>query len=594
MEDQALHLKIMADLAETMRSQAKMLAENQVELSHSRTEPQTRAASLNAMSGPNSVQLSNTTVSKLDDPEFERALLEMADKEGWWHDNPDDIVEQFDMMLTGLVTLQEEYIRYCVRKDVDPADALPSLSKLGKSLQETAVDLNLDTNIPANPQSLQSAPVKSPKHLVVAKPTDRGLKFSVLANRFLELRSQGYDLQRHHETPDVGAGESFVRTSRANFEGTVRLFIDIVGDLALADIEETVVHKFISTLDQIPAHHGKSSKNKQTVLQQIEDANRRERNDIARTQSRMQQDGLSVGEIEEALASLKIKRLRTNTCVRHGNSLARMFKFAVFEGHCQRNPVTPVKWTHKEIKRRLDSEEDAERLPWGDHLPKLLTSSIYHAPLDEPGDPMFWAPLLALFCGFRLEEALQLRIDDIDTLEGMPVIFIQISSSTQTVKSRSSRRPIPIHNALLELGFLDLVNLRRAENVNRIFTNLPRGQSKNKLGELYSKRFTHYRKTNDIYLPRRDFHSLRKDFLTKLIRAHVPERAYKTMMGHEFTDVTHKHYYPDGDTPQMMAEFINRIQVDISQIRKPFGQITKEKNVTQFPGAQSSGRKRTL
>ncbi len=75
--------------------------------------------------------------SPFDDPEFEAALLKMADDQGWWHTDPAEIVADFDWMLVGLATMQEQYIRYCVRKGLDPATALPSLSRLAAGLDAT-------------------------------------------------------------------------------------------------------------------------------------------------------------------------------------------------------------------------------------------------------------------------------------------------------------------------------------------------------------------------------------------------------------------------------------------------------------------------
>ncbi len=158
----------------------------------------------------------------------------------------------------------------------------------------------------------------------------------------------------------------------------------------------------------------------------IEDTDREQRNAIERRQAEMQRDGLSPGEIDERLDALRTRRLRTNTCKRHMDIMDQIMGFAQFEGLRPDNPVKQVKWTHKEISRRLANEEDADRLPWGDRLPGLLGSPIYQTPLPEPGDPLFWAPLLGLFAGFRMEEALQLGTEDFDTVEGVPVIKVLI------------------------------------------------------------------------------------------------------------------------------------------------------------------------
>jgi hypothetical protein len=70
--------------------------------------------------------------SRLDDPAFEASLMALADREGWWHDDPDEIVAQFEWMLVGMETVAREYAAYCKRKGLDPETALPSIAGVRK------------------------------------------------------------------------------------------------------------------------------------------------------------------------------------------------------------------------------------------------------------------------------------------------------------------------------------------------------------------------------------------------------------------------------------------------------------------------------
>ncbi|WP_323768544.1 site-specific integrase [Antarctobacter sp.] len=587
MSDQSYLDRAMADMAATLRAQAEMMARQMASATPATVlaAPQEQVVAPDQKATPARAPAAKTAApakSRIDDPEFERAILEMADREGWWHENPDEIVEQFDMMLTGLFTLQEEYLRYCVRKGLDPAAALPTLAGLGKTLSSVTTDVQ--ESAPTEPEG----PERSRGDIVEANKVPRrrkskdGRRFSEHARRFLDLRSEGYDLKRRHETPDTGSGGRFTRTSRGNFEGTVRLFLEAHGDIFVENIDEILLVDFFSLLDRIPSNHGKSSKDRRPIRQVIEETDREERNTIARRKAEMERDRLSAAEIEEILDTLHVDRLRTNTCKRHMDAMDQIMAFAQFEGLRNDNPVKQVKWTAKEIKRRLAHEEDRDRLPWGDRLPELLSSPIFRTPLEEPGDPVFWAPLLGLFAGFRMEEALQLRTDDFDTIESVPVVKVQILGRIQGRKSKAAKRNVPIHRTLLDLGMMQLVELRRASNQTRLFPHLERGQTKKNFTEIFSKRFTNYRKRCGIYDPVRGFHSLRKDFQTKLTRAGVPYHSRKLLIGHELSDVTHKHYYPEGDTIEMMLDFINRIDVDCSQILRPFGS-SDEANVHRLP-----------
>src|SRR5690625_1272429 len=132
------------------------------------------------------------------------------------------------------------------------------------------------------------------------------------------------------------------------------------------------------------------------------------------------------------------------------------------------------------------------RMGWGDDINKLLASPIYRDPLDDPGEPLFWAPLLALFAGLRMEEALQLRADDFSSEMGVPYVAIRIADENQRLKTRTAERRIPVHRTLLDLGLLRLVELRQETGQGRIFTHFERGKTEGKLGENFSKRFTNW------------------------------------------------------------------------------------------------------
>jgi hypothetical protein len=196
---------------------------------------------------------------------------------------------------------------------------------------------------------------------------------------------------------------------------------------------------------------------------------------------------------------------------------------------------------------RTAREKTAKRIGWGDDVHELLASPIFREPLTEPGEPLFWAPLLALFAGLRMEEALQLRTDDFSSELGVAYINVWISEEHQRLKTESAQRQVPIHSTLLDLGLLHLVELRRSAGRGRIFTYLERGKNKGKLGEIFSKRFTHYRRRHKIYKAVQDFHGFRTEFQTRLTHARVAGHTRSYLMGHEITDITHKNYFRAGD-----------------------------------------------
>jgi integrase len=80
---------------------------------------------------------------------------------------------------------------------------------------------------------------------------------------------------------------------------------------------------------------------------------------------------------------------------------------------------------------------------------------------DEPlGDARYayWLFLLALTTGARLEEVGQAAIADVKTRDGIRYIDIDDyvendSEESKSLKTPNSRRLLPIHDRLMELGF---------------------------------------------------------------------------------------------------------------------------------------------
>ena len=116
-------------------------------------------------------------------------------------------------------------------------------------------------------------------------------------------------------------------------------------------------------------------------------------------------------------------------------------------------------------------------------------------------------------------------------MEGVSVISIckLEGESDKRLKTASARRLIPVHSALLELGFLEFVECQRKRGQVRLFPELK--EQRDGYGQMVSKWFTRtllpqvplqvpFDKTTKA---KRDFHSLRHTFVTALKHAHADE-----------------------------------------------------------------------
>ena len=156
---------------------------------------------------------------------------------------------------------------------------------------------------------------------------------------------------------------------------------------------------------------------------------------------------------------------------------------------------------------------------------------------DLPGDNVYrdaywWLPVAALWTGARLEELAQLHHEDLwRDVNGVAYIRIH-NEGDRRVKTLNSIRSVPVHSFLIGLGFLDLFDETRRGT--RIWSELVPGGRLQKFGDAFSSHFGDYRRRCGLYERLRDFHSLRRTFITCLrTRARVDPLTVAAMVGHD-------------------------------------------------------------
>lgn len=214
------------------------------------------------------------------------------------------------------------------------------------------------------------------------------------------------------------------------------------------------------------------------------------------------------------------------------------------------NPFAALRFDKRELRHSAD--DDSGRDAWTRaHLQTLFDSPLWTGckgatRRKEAGrvvveDGWFWAPLIALYAGLRMEEVLQLRTADIASMDGLPVIRVAWSID-QRRKSRSARRVVPIHSHLVRIGLLDFADEARARGVRVLFPELPRTKPRDTLQAYFSRRFVVLRR--DLGIPdRHDFHALRTTFDTGLERLPTTNTTLVRMaMGHSLGRDMASHY----------------------------------------------------
>lgn len=391
------------------------------------------------------------------------------------------------------------------------------------------------------------------------------------AEDYIEARSKGYTSFKATEQLNEEAGKSWARNSGPNVQSTASLFSRIFKNKPFDQITDEEMKSAWELVARLPRNY-QAKTSKMSPQEAADDADVTERQNAEITRTRLKNQGASPGKIEFEVLKGRIRRLRTATIYRHMQDFQRICVFLKKRGHLSKNIMEDHIWGSAEKKRREILEEDNERLTWFGKLEGLFRSPIYQSKLEEIGDPMFWAPLIALHMGLRSEEILQLYLDDIQIINDIPCIVLK-QGLGQSLKSEASRRTVPVHDNLLKLGFMQLVALRRREGEPRLFPWLERSESKKTFTENFSKRFTKYRQDHNIYDEQRDFHSFRTTFNDLVILAARQDSHRRALMGHVERDVGITNYNPSGFSMTTLRDCVNAVEVDISMVRSPFAEV---------------------
>lgn len=153
---------------------------------------------------------------------------------------------------------------------------------------------------------------------------------------------------------------------------------------------------------------------------------------------------------------------------------------------------------------------------------------------------MWWAALIGLYTGARVGEVAQIFVRDFSMEEGVPCVRVWQDSDGQTLKTEQSRRLVPLHPVLLELGIMERVTQLRRANEKQFFPGL-RLDGKAGPGNAISKAFSYYIVKQLGIKPRRangivGFHSLRKNAVQELQGSRLPAERRRAFVGHEAED----------------------------------------------------------
>jgi len=386
-----------------------------------------------------------------------------------------------------------------------------TLRTLARRLMEAKLEV-----IKAELKALSGEPLRMP----VMRPVDHQppkaheqvtptLRLSEVASRYAEER-----VARNNWTP----------RSALQYGGIHAVIVDLLGDPEVARVTKANMRQLGLDLTKYPANAQK------------------------RFPGFSPKDVLAAAE--EAEITKPIPRLAPNSVNMYQQAARSLFKWAEENDYISKSPAGVMRYVDTGL-----AEEDRD--PFDDN-----DLRAYFEKLDEETEPyMYWIPRILAFSGCRLGEVAQLEKADVRQDQGIWVFDINASKPLKRLKNKYSKRLVPVHPRLIELGLLDFVR-DRADGFlwpAEIRTNELARSSIDKLQRRLAYRLraagvTHPRKTAA--------HSFRHTVSDRLQAVNVQGYMISQILGHKNSDMSTGRYGGKGQTP-MLLEALSKLTLPI-------------------------------
>lgn len=344
-----------------------------------------------------------------------------------------------------------------------------------------------------------------------AKTKKSAFKISELIDKYVNTKVQDNHWQPH-SVPDY--------KNRLNF------LLEILGDKNVDDITRDEIRYFRDVLCKLPPRR-KTSKTYR---------------------------GKTIDEILKMKPDKVLNIATVNIVV---EAVSTMFKWAMHEEYLDRNPAVGLQL--KDNRQEITLKEAFTK----EDLKKIFNAEYTDQAFKNPA--YYWAPLIALYTGMRLEEICQLHCADIAHEDGIWYFDVNENLSAdgtadKKLKTKNAVRIVPVHERLIELGFLDFVKSVEGKH-ERIFHLLNKTTSKKRYGRQVSQHFSRYLKKIEI-TGNRSFHSFRHTFSDYFKKRNMHTDVFRQVFGHEISELAGRQYGSKFSVEQCYHELIALIDYD--------------------------------
>lgn len=285
--------------------------------------------------------------------------------------------------------------------------------------------------------------------------------------------------------------------------------------------------------------------------------------------------GMSIEQVVRHNVKIGKPTITARTVNRHLSSLGAFCRWLVSHGYLDQNPVDGMALNKEKHSKTLTFTADQMNTLFRSPLFAGCQSDTQPRFIKKPGnvlirDHRYWVPLIMLFSGARPGEIGQLAVSDVREEHSHWIMHItDDGEGEKSVKNENSKRILPVHDQLIELGFIDYHTRMKEAGHDRLFPNAERNARGQMLAD-FSRMFSRYLTSLKIKEGRGySQYSFRHGAADALRRAGYLDHEFKFLMGHGDTSMTGRY----GMMPQGMlekrSELINAISypgLDLSHL----------------------------
>jgi len=371
----------------------------------------------------------------------------------------------------------------------------------------------------------------------------------VTVNQEVHTDQEVSSLSKHQSTSisvgiDKFISEKYKLTSKSEMmmRTHIEMLIEEFGDISLGKLDRGMCVKFKDDIRKLPRNRSK--------IQQYRNLDFHE------------QVLLNVDEKD---------RISTTTVNNILGYVSSFMKWSVINGFVEVNFFEGMK-LKKQIRQRDERDRFTEK-----EIKKIFQKHNYieFTEVEKHKYSNYWTPLISVFSGLRLNEICSLYLDNIiqDKVNGRKKIWCfnileEPDRPDKHLKTLSSKRVVPIHDTLIDLGFLEFVELlkKRHTNRQRLFQELKYGEGSyiRNVSYFFNKK---YLTLLGLKTDKKNFHSIRHTVIDHLKQKLVDISFINELVGHHHGNIDLDRYGKGYTTDIIYNKCVKKINYETSHTR---------------------------